>query len=1581
MRIYNGAYGALNESTTTRPRYVFKIDFSDDPTDAVWIRSHSDITITEPGAVLDARAKSITSLSQKLNLSNGNATIGKMTFSAVDINESLTDYQRAQLLNENHGNRWQNVQFYHGYAELDFQFYELKATQILQSVSDKGGEYKFRCADIQRRLRTQVFDALEMRLALPLDAEATTVELLSTIGLQAVQHDDGFTDAAGETVVYVKIDDEIIRVPEAGIEPTRLVGVTRGVLGTRAEEHTTDEDSAKEAKKVTEVVYLEGPFTRIAYAVLTGNLFGQAGTLPDSWHLGIPPQYIRQADFLEIGDDWFDPNNSTLGLPVRFINPGKTDGKRWIEKEICRVFSAFMPVDINGALGWRRVQPVLAGAAPVGVIDDSMLRSGQIEIRYDYESIINRLTLEWNEIDGDLRRSLRLDDEASIAKWQLSEDTFQARGLSGSRYTDDAIAAILERFRDRYGNPPITTTITVLGAHSQYEVGDVIRLRTDTARLFTEDPPADIALDHAFEIQSVKFNPLAGTVTYGLFGSSADAGPLPAAFGQTAIPDAFYTAQGTNGATLAGVTFANGSYTFTQSVTIAGAANNSNAIYYFNADVIIPQGVTVSYTQNVQLRIRGVLQVIGELNGSALGLSGAADTASVGSIPALGVGESVLSAPPATSPGVPAFLGTTQPTGALIERTRRRSGSTSRYRYTGQSVFGTVTQGRYGAMPGFYVRWQDGQLRGVPADLRGTSGGAGGYFYWNDSRDGVTYTARGGQGGAGGAGLLIICRGMTFGASGLVRSSGADGQPGQTGGPLGTAGAGLTGYAGTGAGGAPGGTLVIIDGPANPIPVKFGHVEADYGLSEMPEAANRLEDAYVTKGDTRFADPDLDVEGAELPDDRASYFGSASSGVRLGTGAFRAVLALPDVEAIDDRTDAAIAADQQISVSVTEAYDDRDDPRVTLLKATVTRTGVGAAYGSAAIYYRVLGTQQFYRAGYAEDTLDFELPADGRTYEVEARPVLVNGLEADSGFAATALVTDSNRVSAAPDAIIPAPLVNGGVLKILVTNTLVKPDVAQVFRSQTQGDASPALIDTVPLFFVLADNAFCADYVTAQLTGGESYYYWAVAVNEQGATARFPATNGVELVPDIGGGGGAPGTPGVDAVSGTVARFEWVQTAPGQFSATSPQNLAWAFSRGTTGGIASGTVQAIRSSAGVITNIQSIGTSGEAVTTGAPVGLGTESAYVEITHDQTGQKALCVFVVLTNGEDGQDGVGVVNLMPFGYGQFDALTSAAISQSIGGFQTVESVAGAAYVGRNYVRLEGSANGAGFYTTPQAGGLGALVGRLAPRRRYIAIAWVRSYSGNQNFNVQLLTNSDGTTATNQLRDPATSQRVIAQTGAYIKTAFEFDLRTVSDTLFAMRLYSNTLGAGQAIHIDGLALYDVTTLPDINETTALTELPDYVQPAEGGPAGSDGEKGDKGDKGDPGDTGGVGPQAPPPITEAASIFNDGSVTHASEGGAILVELRGALEGFSNTAPGTTGTLDLTRNGQSLPGFPQQRSIQNVFDSQLGTNSWSVNPNGSLNVSLVVTPGAGNQVFAFSWSGLDFSTGIALTTREERS
>jgi hypothetical protein len=109
-------------------------------------------------------------------------------------------------------------------------------------------------------------------------------------------------------------------------------------------------------------------------------------------------------------------------------------------------------------------------------------------------------------------------------------------------------------------------------------------------------------------------------------------------------------------------------------------------------------------------------------------------------------------------------------------------------------------------MPRFSLQGNEGgALEGIPAELRGTQGAWGMGVLAGSA---MTVRALGGAGGAGGAGLMLVLRGaLSFGVSGTINLSGANGAaPGSS-----VSVGGKLLVAGGGGGGAPGCLLIALD--------------------------------------------------------------------------------------------------------------------------------------------------------------------------------------------------------------------------------------------------------------------------------------------------------------------------------------------------------------------------------------------------------------------------------------------------------------------------------------------------------------------------------------------------------------------------------------------------------------------------------------------------------------------------------------------------------------------------------------------------------------------------------------------------
>ncbi|MCO1336777.1 hypothetical protein MO867_20835, partial [Microbulbifer sp. OS29] len=303
----------------------------------------------------------------------------------------------------------------------------------------------------------------------------------------------------------------------------------------------------------------------------------------------------------------------------------------------------------------------------------------------------------------------------------------------------------------------------------------------------------EYSLDRAMEVQRISIDQVSGAVTAELFGSYQPAGMIADQAESTSaeLPDAWYESEGTTMSS-AGLSI-DASGFLTADGTLAGNTDN-RAIYYHAGDLTIPSGRTLSVTNNVELRVRGVLQIEGSLQG----------------IPGNnGTG----------------FLGSCRGGAGNL------SGKFNRTGYLFRASRGDVITGRNEVMPPLNIENNAGDLQGVPDDLRGTGGADGGdSYYYLRADDAFERDGTGGGGGRGGAGVLIVARGIAFGVAGAMKTSGSDGGEGGT---------GFRNIAGgSGGGGAPGGIVLLVDGTQNPMPVLTNSkIMACYG--DSPDSPGR----------------------------------------------------------------------------------------------------------------------------------------------------------------------------------------------------------------------------------------------------------------------------------------------------------------------------------------------------------------------------------------------------------------------------------------------------------------------------------------------------------------------------------------------------------------------------------------------------------------------------------------------------------------------------------------------------------------------------------------------------------------------
>ena len=697
-------------------------------------------------------------------------------------------------------------------------------------------------------------------------------------GFEMTPHGTGYTDAPSATVGYLKIQDEVIRYTgkTGSVAPFKFTGCQPGALNTKAVAHPVDiTQPADRRLQVEEYVYLEGPAISLLYQVLTGKDRFGAAALPTSWNMGIPTEYVGLSEFTGIGADLWDLTDELAGLPARFEDLDKEDGKQFVEHELALLAGVFMPVRADGALGCRRMAAIKRGSAGVVVLNES--NSLVVDsLRHVFSSLHNIFRIFWNWVplrQTFSQRNLYIDGPSiTIYKKAGRPLSLEFRGLHGSRHTAAMLRTRFDFLRDRYSGPPEVMGVEILGRFNGLEVGDVVRCRMRTVRdinalstdsITVDDVVYPRALDRAFEVQNITIDWVKQRVKVLLFGSSREATPIHQG-DSGLIPQSYYEGSGTELSTVPGIVITGSNPgRVTTGVTLTGGSTMAAGTYYYIGDLQIDDPIFI--TQNVFLKVFGHLTNNVEINGVAAGIAGAAAAAD----------------PPATeftrNKGTSGFLGNTSSGGGLID-------------FIGSGVFFTglvisttpgTLKGSHEAMPPLDIRWTGTDLDGLPTDLRGTSGSSG-------MPVGLTAVGLkpGGAGGNGGAALMVLSRGFSQGGSGSVKLSGGDGQAGGIYTHVASQGTVFL-QAGSGAGGAPGGFLVLVDGAAS-VATDLGQgnvVQVNGATPIQPSPVDAPEfnwfpgaDPHLYSYYTGFSDPP-DLSGDVRGGTRAQYVLNTSAPV------------------------------------------------------------------------------------------------------------------------------------------------------------------------------------------------------------------------------------------------------------------------------------------------------------------------------------------------------------------------------------------------------------------------------------------------------------------------------------------------------------------------------------------------------------------------------------------------------------------------------------------------------------------------------------------------------------------------------
>lgn len=326
---------------------------------------------------------------------------------------------------------------YHGEALGDM----LKRTYIIERIDgpDASGRVTIkandplRLADDQRSL---VPRPVSITLRDDIDETQTTgIVLLGTSG--EILTAEG---QPGLGTLYSRIDDEIISYTGATESPAgqfTLSGVTRGALGTEADEHDADE-------QVGRVAYWSN---RSIWDALKDLV---------ELYTPIPMQYVPFADWQEVGLDFLSIFSLTgvISEPTPVVE---------VLGELCQQSLSYLYWDDrNQEIRFRALRP--PAEVPVQLNDFAHIMAGSVQTRTDPDQRISRVVVYYGRRDG----TGSIDDVANYRRVELRVDTDAEEQYNESRtrrifsrwITSDAQAQDLAtRFLSRYRDNPRFMTL------------------------------------------------------------------------------------------------------------------------------------------------------------------------------------------------------------------------------------------------------------------------------------------------------------------------------------------------------------------------------------------------------------------------------------------------------------------------------------------------------------------------------------------------------------------------------------------------------------------------------------------------------------------------------------------------------------------------------------------------------------------------------------------------------------------------------------------------------------------------------------------------------------------------------------------------------------------------------------------------------------------------------------------------------------------------------------------------------------------------------------------------------------------
>src|SRR5690606_37078548 len=161
MRTFNENWISANLEQPRRPRITIALSFDTGNTDIVYLTSHEDTesppkTYPEGATVITNVIRNLSEPSQEIDPFNGRSSIGRISIEVLDLDGQITSLLNDRLEGGD-SLRLKRAIIYRGFADLDWDDYEVWKTYVVHRVIQRKNSYLFHIDDIQRAEKKEIF--------------------------------------------------------------------------------------------------------------------------------------------------------------------------------------------------------------------------------------------------------------------------------------------------------------------------------------------------------------------------------------------------------------------------------------------------------------------------------------------------------------------------------------------------------------------------------------------------------------------------------------------------------------------------------------------------------------------------------------------------------------------------------------------------------------------------------------------------------------------------------------------------------------------------------------------------------------------------------------------------------------------------------------------------------------------------------------------------------------------------------------------------------------------------------------------------------------------------------------------------------------------------------------------------------------------------------------------------------------------------------------------------------------------------------------------------------------------------------